>query len=81
MGSLSLVCVCVCPVCACVSVCCVCACVSVFVCVLPHLYNGVCVMQVCNVRVHLEDQIGTQCMYNDSILGDTIHVQKAWYTN
>ena len=37
-----------------------------------HLYSGVCVMQVCNVCVHVEDQMGTQC---------TIHVQKAWYTN
>ena len=36
-------------------------CVSVFACVLPHLYSGVCV-QVCNVCVHLEYQMGTQCI-------------------
>ena len=29
---------------------------------LPHAYSGVCVMQVCNVCVHLEDQMGTQCI-------------------
>ena len=52
---------CVC-LCVCVSICCVCACVSVFACVLPHLYSGVCVMQVCNVCVHLEYQMGTQCI-------------------
>ena len=51
---------------------------SVFACVLPHLYSGVCVMQMCNVCVHLEYPDG-DTMY--SILGDTIHVQKAWYTN
>ena len=55
--------VCLCA-CVCVSVCVVRACA----CVLPHVYSDVCVMQVCNVCIHLEDQMGTQCMY-DSILG------------
>ena len=54
-------------------------CVSVFACVLPHLYSGVCVCYasvqcLCTFRVPDGDT-----MY--SILGDTIHVQKAWYTN
>ena len=54
-----------------------CACLPV----LPQVYQWcVCATQVCNVCVHLEDQMGTQCMYNDSILRDTINAQKAWYT-
>ena len=57
------VCVCVCG-CGCMSCVCLCIymlCVSVFACVLPHLYSGVCV-QVCNVCVHFEYQMGTQCI-------------------
>ena len=55
---------------------------SVLACeLLPHLYSGVCVMQVCNVCVHLDNQMGAQSMYSNCILGDTIHMQKAWYTN
>ena len=50
---------------------------SVFACVLPHLYSGVCCASVqcmCTFRGPDGDT-----MY--SILGDMIHVQKAWYTN
>ena len=50
---------------------------SVFACALPHLYSGVCYASVqcmCTFRVPDGDT-----MY--SILGDMIHVQKAWYTN
>ena len=71
------VCPCLCPyVCVCLYVVC-CACVSVFACVLPHLYSGVCCASVqfmCTFRGPDGDT-----MY--SILGNTIHVQKAWYTN
>ena len=42
-------------------------------------YSGVCVMQVCNVCVCTFRLPDGDTMY--SILGDTIHVQKAWYTN
>ena len=77
-------CVCVClrvlHVCLCVRACvrmrvcvCVCACVSVFAFVLRHLYSGVC---CASVQYRGPDG---DTMY--SILGDTIHVQKAWYTN
>ena len=48
--------------CVCASVFYVCACMSIFACELPHLYSGVCVMQLCNVCVHLEYQMGTQCI-------------------
>ena len=56
------ICVCVCVCMSCVCLCIYKLCVSVFACVLPHLYSGVCVMQVCNVCVHLEYQMGTQCI-------------------
>ena len=46
----------------------VCVCVNIFACVLPHLYSGVCVMQVCNVFVHLEDQMGTQCIQFSAVV-------------
>ena len=58
------ICVCVC-VCMCLCMCvCLCVYVSMYVCerVLPHIYSGVCVMQVCNVCVHLEYQMGTRCI-------------------
>ena len=48
----------------------------VCVCVCCHMYTVVCVMQVCNVCVHLEDQMGTQCVYKGSIYGNTMHVQR-----
>ena len=52
----------------CVSVCACCVCV-------PHVYRGgVCVMKVYNVCVHLDDQMGTQCiyMYKEPILWSTM---------
>ena len=51
-------------------------CVFVCMCVLPHVYTVVCVMQVCNVCVHLEDQMRTQCVYKGSIYGSTMHVKR-----
>ena len=53
--------------CVCVSVCvcrvCVCVCVyvPVFMSVCCHMHTAVGVMQVYNVCVHLENQMGTQC--------------------
>ena len=73
--------------CVCVSVCCVSACVSVFACVLPHLYSDVCVMQVCNVRVHLEHQMGAHCIqfletrYMYRKLGTQIYIELVVCTN
>ena len=73
-------------VCLC-TICCVCACVSVFACVLPHLYSGVCVMQVRNVCVHLEYQMGTQCIqsletrYMYRKLGTQIYIESVVCTN
>ena len=72
------VCVCHVFVCVCVSICCVCACVSVIACELPHLYSGVCVMQVCNVCVHIEYQMGTY-MYRK--LGTQIYIESVICTN
>ena len=62
-------------------------CVSVFACVLPHLYSGVYVMQVCNVCVHLEYQMGTQCIqsletrYMYRKLGTQIYIESVVCTN
>ena len=53
-------CVCVYMLCVCVYVMCVCMCC--------HMYTVVCVMQLCNICEHLEDQMGTQCTYNGPIL-------------
>ena len=75
--------------CVCASACLyvVCTCVRVFACVLPHLYSGVCVMQVCNVCVHLEYQMGTQCIqsletrYMYRKLGTQIYIESVVCTN
>ena len=54
--------------------------------VLPHLYSGVCV-QVCNVCVHLEYQMGTQCIqsletrYMYRKLGTQIYIESVVCTN
>ena len=54
-------CVCV-SVCVCHAVCvCVCVYVPVFMSVCCHMHTAVGVMQVYNVCVHLENQMGTQC--------------------
>ena len=81
--------VCLCVLCMCASVCCrvcvpvyvcvcmscVCLCLCVCVCVATCIQW--CVMQVCNVCVHLEDpQLGTQYVYKGSIYGNTMHVQR-----
>ena len=81
------VCLCVCVYVVCVSMCvCLCVCVSVFACVLPHLYSGVCV-QVCNACVHLEYQMGTQCIqsletrYMYRKLGTQIYIESVVCTD
>ena len=63
--------------CICVSVyVCVCVCVCLYVYVCFATYVQWYVMQVCNVYVHLEDQIGTQSMCKGSIYGNKMHVQR-----
>ena len=44
-----------------------------FACVLPHLYSGVSVMQVCNVCVHLEYQMGTHPWRHDTCTESLVH--------
>ena len=63
-------CVCLC-MCICVSVYVVCVCLYVYVCFATYVQWYV--MQVCNVYVHLEDQMGTQSMYKGSICGNKMH--------
>ena len=64
----------VCRVCVCVSICSVCE--RFCMCIATFIQRCVCasVQCLCTFRVPDGDT-----MY--SILGDTIHVQKAWYTN
>ena len=51
------------------------------------IFSGVCVMQVCNVCAHVEDQMGTQCiqsletLYMYRKLGTQIYIESGVCTN
>ena len=46
-----------------------------------HLYSGVCVMQVCNVCVHVEDRVGHNVRYMYRKLGTQIYIESVVCTN